>query len=207
MFSRIPMPPSCIYIGIRRLQDETAASRLTAILPEVAANFVCWHVSAVVKLAKHAGISDVDGAECWSGITGDSSRGARYLHVDNDEHARVQENDLRMPLLGSILYLGPHRGMQGGGTLFLTGDEPPPRLFRRHPWPRLLALSGAQLVKPTAGTLVLFPGHTPHAVEPARMDDSDRPRVTLLVNLWARRISSVPRGVVCASMLPRRDFR
>lgn len=207
VFSQVPMPPSCIYIGLRRLHDETAASKLTTILPEVAASFLCWHVSAVVKLAREAGISGIDGAECWSGITGSGSRGARYLHVDNDEHARVLENDLRMPLLGSILYLGPRSGMQGGGTLFLTGEEPPPRLFRRHPWPRLLATRGARLVEPMPGTLVLFSGHIPHAVEPARMHIPHRPRVTLLVNLWARRIRSVPRGVLSASMARHRGLR
>lgn len=208
VFRELVIPPGFFFAPRRDLDDGTLAERLARYMPFASARFIALYLTRVLASLP----SDVSraglGFETWLGVSraGDD---VAYLHVDNDEALRRRTGRTRSPLAGAILHLGPATGLVGGETMFDLG-YPTSRDGGAHPrfvvatWRRILRRSSAPVIVPQrAGRLVTFGGSLHHAVAPIIRCPSG-PRVTLLANLWAHRIASVPRGV-CA--LSWREYR
>ena len=191
------LPPSVFFISCTFLRSGKARAKMEAYLPSPLATFLEMHLTNLLALVPITIRSAAKGFEVWTGITVNSSRSYGYLHVDNDEWLRTTKGQLRSPLKGSVLYVGPNKGMSGGATIFLPSSKGQNALpiFTHHSEKALRGFKGAIEVKPIPGRLVIFPGEVPHAVMTAKLAGNESPRITLLANLWGQRITSVSSGI------------
>ena len=137
----------------------------------------------------------IAGVELWAQRRPASS--AMHLHFDVDEeHARHTSADepLRCPATSVILYISD----AGGPTLLL--EQRPRDAWR--------ASVSCHACWPRAGQLMAFPGDWLHGVVPADGASATEERVTVVLNLWARKPLGVPalraRDVPKASEAPPR---
>ncbi|WP_155931351.1 hypothetical protein [Pseudomonas aeruginosa] len=192
------LPPSTFFVANELIAANKVSEALDDYIPKPLSSFFEGHLR---KLMENLAITpDSEGGwEIWSRVSGADSPSFGYLHVDNDESLRAKEGKLLAPLYGTILYVGPREGVEGGETAFLTENAPHvmgnvfTKLSKED-----FSSSVFSLVSPRAGRLTIFRGHVPHAIMWAKID-SGKPRVTLLANYWRERISSVPHGVCAIS--------
>lgn len=193
------LPPSLFFIPCTLLASGKAREKMKEYLPSPLATFLEMHLTKLLALVPTTTFSTAKGFEVWTGITVNNSRSYGYLHVDNDEWLRTTKGKLRSPLMGSVLYVGPQKGMIGGSTMFIPilSSRTTLPIFTHHTDKALKEFEGAIEVKAIPGRLVTFPGKMPHAVLTAELAGSESPRITVLANLWEQRIASVSRGI-CA---------
>lgn len=191
------LPPSVFFVPCAYLKLRKARSKMEEYLPSPLASFLEMHLTKLLALVPPRMRLAGKGFEVWTGVTVNKSRSYRYLHVDNDEWLRTTKGKLISPLSGSILYVGPKKGMSGGSTIFLASQKSPNELpiFTHHSEQALRQFKGAIEVTPIPGRFVLFPGEVPHAVLTATLAENESPRITVLANLWGKRITSVPNGI------------
>jgi hypothetical protein len=193
--SEFELPSSYLYLDLDALQ---APQDLACYLPVPLAAFILVYLRRLLDSAPDQVRRHTHGFELWTTRVGRSKASEVYLHADCDEKLRIASGQVRTPLLGSVLYLGPPAGLIGGETLFVTNAsmaETIP-LYRFHDWAGLTAQADAvRRTEPRPGRLVLFAGHLPHGQGPVFACREDRPRLALLVNLWDARIGDVPDGI------------
>lgn len=193
------------------MESGETASRLAEYLPSAVADFFELFLENLAPRLPPDLVRQARGFEIWNRCSERRTSKVIY-HIDNDEELRRITGEIRPPLMGSILCLGPASGMVGGETLFEMGTGPkPPRLTREMfmlaSWRKVLAHVAAPLIVPQrAGRLTLFSGHLPHAAAPIRRLPASQPRVTVLANLWQRRLVSVPRGICAMSPAGFREY-
>ncbi len=204
VFRELVISSGLFYVSVDSLKADSAASALSAYLPHAVAAFVSEHLMRVATICPPDLMNRGDGFEFWVGVTAAGGTTVR-LHVDNDEVLRARSGQVETPLFGSILHLGPQRGLVGGETMFDLGygtrnEADHPRFVERS-LEEVLAHAVAPVVIPQrAGRLILFRGDIPHAVAPVRACEDDQPRVALLANLWQARITAVPAVVTATSI-------
>ncbi len=189
------IPSSYLYLSLEALPD---AEALAAFMPMGLATFVLAHLDGLMRVVPTGIRQRTQGFEVWATCARPMSDDRIYLHIDCDEALRKATAEIRVPLLGSVLYLGPVAGLVGGETAVLLTDGPneafPP--FQFHDWSTVAAQpAGVRVFTPTSGKLVLFDGSLIHGQGPVRAQPDGKPRVVLLVNLWDSRIGYVPDGI------------
>jgi hypothetical protein len=187
-----PIPSSLFYLPVDALDAEAIAE----YLPLPLASFVTVYLRRLLAVAPAAMRARAHGFELWTTQAERDPAAQVYLHVDCDEQLRVDHGVVRTPMLGSVLYLGPH-GMRGGETLFLAPHRFAPFAF--HERAALEAGGGARVVVAEPGTLALFAGHVAHGRAPVIDHPDGAPRITLLANLWDAPIGRVPHGICALS--------
>jgi len=205
IFRELPILPGLFYVSLDQMTDEGAVSLLADYLPRSAADFLITHLQLLIEHSPAEALNGADGFEFWVGNKVRTENSA-FLHVDNDEYLRHGTGEVRCPIMGSIFHFGPARDLRGGETLFdlspsdCGGSERQRRLFTWEPWDSVMVHAVAPILVPQrSGRLILFRGDLPHAVAPIHECPAHEPRVTLLANLWKRRISSVTSGVAALS--------
>jgi hypothetical protein len=206
VLTQLAIPPSAFFVRSDLLEHHRSTSLLRQYFPAPVAAFINTHLLYVHDTFKRVGQGTYSGIEFWTGQTLSGSRSAGYLHIDNDEALRASSGRLMIPVMGSILYLGPIQGLKNGGTVFLPNSNSrlPPRCFRNYSKEHLCNQSNAVVINPTPGRVAIFRGDIAHAVLPCTTPSSKTPRLTFLANAWPHRIASVPRGI---SSLTPRQFR
>lgn len=194
VLNHVFVPPSTFYVEHKMISNQSACIELEQYFPKALALFIERHLfklGRTLKIPKDAS----GGWEFWSRVSTNGSPSFGYLHVDNDEYLRSKSCKLVTPIYGSILYLGPAQGMEGGETAFLivNGDKAGLSFFSTLSKSKF-TVPEFTLIPPTAGLVATFDGSTPHAVMWAKLDPAF-PRVTFLANYWNKRLSSVPTGI------------
>jgi hypothetical protein len=195
VFREARIPPSTLYIPVRDMTDEAAIyPSLETELPSPLRRLLVDYCKRLQHHAQALLFPEFDGFEVWTNAS-EPGNSRVLLHIDNDEEHRRSTGELRSPIMGSILYLGPDELRKGGGTMFCLDEESRTRyedlLFRPTRWNILQErLAERVLLVPfRRGRIVLFKGHLPHCVAPFDAARVDRPRISLLVNGWNRRIA------------------
>jgi hypothetical protein len=200
---RFVIPSSHLYIPLRRLGEHDL---LAGYAPPVVARLIVRHLHRLAAFAPAPVRARLDGFEVWTTCPNVRSDGQIYLHYDSDEALRASVGALRTPMLGSVLYLGPAEGLQGGETAFVLGGQALSTVtpFAQQSWAEVAGARDVCSVAPLAGRLVLFAGDLLHGQAPVTAQPPGAPRVALLVNLWDARIGDVPEGICC---LPAEEFQ
>jgi hypothetical protein len=113
-----------------------------------------------------------------------------YLHTDSDHTAENWTDNVRLPMWGTVFYLGPRSGVKGGETTFCTESPLPepmlPFLHESVPHEQALGLSRDWLTVPSKqNRLVVFRGALPHFSTPVvELASADEPRLVLVVAVW-----------------------
>ncbi|VXC39690.1 conserved hypothetical protein [Pseudomonas sp. 9AZ] len=198
VFQFIWFPPSTFFISNNLIAAGKVSEALEAYVPKQLSTFLARHLDSLTASLQIN--LDADGGwELWSRVSGVNSPSFGYLHIDNDELLRSKDGTIFTPVHGTVLYVGPNQGIEGGETAFWVSEKPCPQdhIFTNLPKDEFLPPE-FKLVSPRAGRLVVFRGSIPHAVIWANTTPAN-PRVTLLANYWNARISSVPHGVCSMS--------
>lgn len=199
VLNHVFLPPSTFFVDNKLIHNKKAAAALEKYIPGPIAVFIERHLSKLAEFLK-IDTKASGGWEFWSRVSTINSPSFGYLHIDNDELLRVQSGELMTPVYGSILYVGPKHGMEGGETAFLTTSN---ARIDSYIFTSLLeheySTPPFTFIEPNTGRLVVFAGNLPHAVMRIRPETA-LPRVTFLANYWERRLSSVSDGV--CSMTP-----
>ncbi len=155
--------------------------------PPQVVDFLIRHLGRLLEAAPPAVRAAAHGFEIWTSHVGRVEEPRSYVHIDNDEALRARTGNVRPPLMGSVLYLGPAAGLAGGETYFIhdaaAGALGP--VFRFFDWAELSALGpGIHVTRPVPGRLAMFAGHMPHGQAPVTRVDLGAPRVVFLANIW-----------------------
>ncbi len=135
-----------------------------------------------------------------------------YLHTDSNHTAEDWEHNVRLPIWGTVLHLGPGSGITGGETSFCTERPMPESMVKNlHEYiPREQARGFSREwidVGPRQNRLVIFRGSLPHYAAPVRsLASPDDPRLSLLVNVWDHLPIAASKLNGCSTMLPG-EFR
>jgi hypothetical protein len=186
------IPASTVYLPIKYLTHEKRLlTELSSCVAEPVGALLAKYCTALHQRAAGVFCQQLDGLEIWTNYSIEGSPNV-WLHIDNDETHRKETGELRHPLFGSVLHLGPITGMRGGETFFCLSDEP--KLdnitFRTLPWSLVASVvaSSGMTVPFRAGRTILFDGRLAHCVAPFTLGDEQKPRLTLLVNGWLNSI-------------------
>lgn len=112
-----------------------------------------------------------------------------YLHTDSNHTMPGWAEATRVPMWGTILYLGPEAHLLGGETSFCT-EQPIPdamaaSLHESIPREDARRLSREWVDVPhKANRLVIFDGALAHFVAPVKALPPGEPRIAMLVNFW-----------------------
>ena len=161
---------------------------------EAVETFAKDHCDQLAAIAKSQGVYDFHGFEIWTNLAVDCPTRV-VVHVDNDEVHRAATGEVRNPVLGSILHLGPDNLEQGGGTCFFLNSEKTTAhsdfLFQSTAWETVRETIGYSAIEVPfhAGQMVIFRGDLAHCVIPFEKSHWG-PRVAFLVNLWSRPLVS-----------------
>jgi hypothetical protein len=182
------IPASTVYLPIKYLtHEEQLLTELSICVAEPAAALLATYCRALYERAAGVFCQQMDGLEIWTNHSLECSHNV-WLHIDNDEVHRKETGELRYPLFGSVLHLGPITGMRGGETFFCLNDELELAniTFRTLPWSQVASVvaSSGMMVPFRAGRTILFDGRLAHCVAPFTLEDEQKPRLTLLVNGW-----------------------
>jgi len=112
-----------------------------------------------------------------------------YLHTDSNHTLPGWAEATRLPMWGTILYLGPEAHFLGGETSFCTEqpipDEMAGKLHESIPREDARRLSREWVdVGHKANRLVIFDGALAHYVAPVKELPPGEPRIAMLVNVW-----------------------
>lgn len=181
-----------VYLPVEYIShEEQLLSKLSSCVAEPAAAVLATYCTSLYRCATRVFDQQLDGLEIWTNrsIKCDPSV---WLHVDNDERHRKETGELKHPLFGSVLHVGPMVGMRGGETFFCLSDEPKVDniIFRTLPWDLVstVVMGSGMAVPFRAGRTIIFDGRLPHCVAPFTFEHEHKPRLTLLVNGWLNRI-------------------
>jgi hypothetical protein len=190
------IPSGFFWIDMERVAahlqgDVSQVQALREYLPKTAASLTFDYLGRLLHLIPEVQRDSVTGFEFWFHCISEPV-GMANLHVDNDPPLALGTGKIRVPLWGGILYLGPHDGIQGGGTMFNLEEPASAALLQkcmsRVPFPELSALSSQWVTVPLLpGRIVVFRGTLPHCMAETRGVSPTRPRINLLANLWAHR--------------------
>ncbi len=190
----IVMPPSTFYINYVEFLKGAVWNELQNFFPKQFTQFLAKHLELIVSNAS-IDFKDDYGFEVWIGSSDENSKTPGYLHIDNDECQRSRSGILSTPILGSILYLTPKEIISGGETIIFENSPSDENiLFQHHSKAYLTNQKDGYISEAKAGNLTLFQGDYPHAVLPYQLNGKNNPRVNVMVNVWAKRIESVPNG-------------
>jgi hypothetical protein len=194
VFQAHRIPASTLYLPMEHLtNEERLLAELTLCVAEPAGAMLATYCRALWERAARVFDQPLDGFEIWTNCS-TKSNAEVWFHFDNDEIERKESGQIKHPLFGSVLHLGPMIGMRGGETFFCLSDHAKldQIIFRTISWSLLtgvLADSGMS-VPFRAGRTILFDGRLAHCVAPFTLLDEQKPRLTLLVNGWSTRIKS-----------------
>jgi hypothetical protein len=197
---RVAIPSSAFYLNFEALASSDTVDALAQHFPGELAQFIVSHCRRLAAILPPSVKAQADGFEFWSTQPPQLPQRQIYLHIDCDEQTRVIQGQVRAPLLGSVLYMGPDAGLVGGGTLFISDDRllETFRPYAFHDEAAFMSLrAGVRPVDYRPGKLVLFDGRLGHGARPILDQPAGSPRIAFLVNLWNTRIGDVPGGL-CA---------
>ena len=186
------IPAGTLYLPIEYLTCEgRLLTELSRCVAGPTAAVLATYCTSLHQCATGVFGQQLDGLEIWTNYSIQCDRNV-WLHVDNDEIHRKQTGELRHPLFGSVLHLGPMSGMRGGETFFCLSEEPnlDNIIFKTLPWSLVstVVMDIGTMVPFRVGRTILFDGRLPHCVAPFTFEDEPKPRLTLLVNGWLSRI-------------------
>jgi hypothetical protein len=175
------------------INEKRSVAQLTGAVGEPAGAMLATYCRALRERAACVFDQQLDGFEIWTN-TSTKSTADVWLHFDNDEIERKETGQIKHPLFGSVLHLGPMIGMRGGETFFCLSDHAKldQIIFKTLSWSLLTGLlaDSGMSVPFRAGRTILFDGRLAHCVAPFTLLDEQKPRLTLLVNGWSTRIKS-----------------
>lgn len=191
-----PLPSGFFWVDMKHVAayeagDTAPVGKLAEYLPSHVATLVFEHFRNLLRTIPDVRQDGVAGFELWFHNIGTPVTRAAF-HLDHDVPLAEQTGQMRLPLWGSILYLGPDagNGLVGGGTLFNV-EEPiaPPVLdscMQYIGFEELAKRSDQWVTVPfKPNRAVVFRGTLPHSMAPIEAVSPTRPRVNLLANLWA----------------------
>lgn len=170
--------------------DGTAVEALAAYFGEPLASFLVQHMVQLLRTIPGATADLPEVLEFWTRNVSEHEPDV-WLHVDSEVSGADWMQNVRNPIWGSILHLGPE-GLKGGETCFCTEDPVPEHLLARcmmmSPEPEVRALSTQWIDVPhQPNRLIVFRGSLAHYAAPVDgIPAAHLPRVVLLVNLWDR---------------------
>lgn len=187
------LPPGIFWIPVEQVTqvvhgDHSASALLAAYFGEELASFLVRHMERLLQLIPGAWEDRPRLFELWTRNVSDRDPQV-WLHVDSESSEAGWMQNVKNPIWGTILHLGP-AGLQGGETCFCT-EHPLPESIARHCMapgqePEVRALSQQWVDVPhQPNRLIVFQGSLAHYAAPIDgFPGPDLPRVALLVNLW-----------------------
>src|SRR5215471_13444996 len=113
-----------VYLPVESLtHEEQLLSKLSSCVAEPAAAVLAAYCTSLYGCATRMFDQQLDGLEIWTNRSIECEPSV-WLHVDNDEIHRKETGELKHPLFGSVLHLGPMAGIRGGETFFCLSDDP-----------------------------------------------------------------------------------
>lgn len=201
-----PMPSGFFWVDMERViayqrGDSRQVTELAGYLPREVATLTFEYFVQLLKLIPEVRHDGAAGFELWFHNIGTPVKRAAF-HVDHDVPLAEQTGKVRLPLWGTVLYLGPGSGLVGGGTVFNL-EEPisQPLLdscMRFHDFDALFKLSDQWVTVPfKPNRCAVFRGTLPHCIAAIDQVSPEQPRVNLLANLWAHRPSFAQGQAFC----------
>src|SRR5262245_30413144 len=116
IFQAHRIPASALYLPLEHLINEKrSVAELTGAVGAPAGAMLATYCRALRQRAACFFDQQLDGFEIWTNYSTKSTADV-WLHFDNDEIERKETGQIRHPLFGSVLHLGPMIGMRGGET-------------------------------------------------------------------------------------------
>ena len=181
-----------LFIPLEDVENEIYVDEVDYIIKQLAKIIWLEKLSSVLSSQTRK----VVGFEAWSNSLPKSDGnvfslaggvGGLNYHLDKDEQAISSRGELHLPIFATALYLGPKEGINGGelmintngmdhfnsydGGLIDTGDN-----------------SGWVSIPFKYNRMVVFDSTFPHFVKPVVAFPQDKPRTTVAINVWDRKL-------------------
>jgi hypothetical protein len=181
-----------LFISLEDVKNEIYIDEVDYIIKQLAKTIWLDKLSSILFSNPRKAI----GFEAWSNslprLDGNvfslaGGAGGLNYHLDKDELAASQKGELHLPIFATALYIGPKEGINGGELMINTNGMDHFNSYDGG----LIDMgerSGWFTVPFKYNRMVVFDSTFPHFVKPVVAFPENKPRTTIAINVWDRKL-------------------